>query len=196
MALIQFHAAFMCREIHCHSRKAWACGAKGECQKMTSRRTLNMSMSRTARLMLGSIGAIFACAMAAGLAAIKFAYPFEQPGPFAAGLLAGCLLSAAKVLLLEKSLAQAVERESGAKAKNYASAQALLRYVGTILVLGCAVLLPRVFGVFGIIAGVLSLQLSAYIASALLKRESGGVNGKSANSPTAPADSPNGDHQS
>ncbi|MDR1062150.1 MAG: hypothetical protein LBL83_13305, partial [Clostridiales bacterium] len=113
------------------------------------------NLSRTARLMLGAIGAIFAILLPAGLAAIKFAYPFEKPAPFAAGLLAGCLLSAAKVLLLEKSIARAVERDSGAKAKNYASAQALLRYAGTILVLGCAVLLPRVFGVFGIIAGVL-----------------------------------------
>ncbi|MDR1059634.1 MAG: hypothetical protein LBL83_00105, partial [Clostridiales bacterium] len=83
--------------------------------------------------------------------------------------------------------------------KNYASAQALLRYAGTILVLGCAVLLPRVFGVFGIIAGVLTLQLAAYIAGALLKNGGGSglesESGEPAHSPSAPADSPNGDRQ-
>ncbi|MDR1438587.1 MAG: hypothetical protein LBJ10_00795 [Clostridiales bacterium] len=135
------------------------------------------ALSKTARLMLGAICAIFACLLPIGLAVSAFAYPFEAPAPFAAGLLAGCLLSAAKVALLDRSVARAVDRGDGAKAKNYASAQAALRYAGTALVLGCAVMFPRVFGLFGIIAGVLSLQLAAYIAGFLLRRENGRAGG-------------------
>jgi membrane protein YqaA with SNARE-associated domain len=128
------------------------------------------NLSETARLMLGAICALFAALLPAGLLAASLIYPFEEPLPFAAGLLCGCLLSAAKVILLEKTLARSVDREPASSAKAYATLQALLRYGGTIAVLLCAVAFPRVIGVFGIAAGILTLQISAYAANFMLKK--------------------------
>ena len=124
--------------------------------------------SRTAYVMCACEGAVFLALLAIGTAVSAFAFPFERPGPFAAGLFVGCAMSAAKILLLDRTLTHAVDM--GSQAKNYAAAHAALRYICTAAVFVPPVALPRVFGLFGVVAGVLSLQLSAYLAHIALLR--------------------------
>ena len=126
-------------------------------------------LTKTAQVMCICLGLMFVVFLTVGLSIIWFVFPFEKASAFVIGLLTGILLSIVKVILLEKSLANAVEMEDDGKVKNYANLQSILRYLGTMVVLLGAVFFPQVFGVFGIIIGVLSLQISAYITGGILK---------------------------
>ena len=126
-------------------------------------------LSDTARIMLKAIVVLFAGLLLLGLGISIFVYPFEPPAAFAAGLFVGCTLSAAKVILLERALSNSFDLE-GTSAKNYATLQSILRYVLTIAVLLMIVLFRGVFGLWGTILGVLTLQLSAYIANSVLNK--------------------------
>jgi len=127
-------------------------------------------LSRTAVTMLIAIAGLFGALLLAGELVIFLAYRFEGPLPFGIGLLLGCALSAAKVVLLEKALSKAVDMEAE-KAKNYARLQMVLRYGLTLLVVLSAVLFRQAVGLFGIIAGLLTLQLASYIANIFLKNK-------------------------
>jgi len=118
--------------------------------------------------MLQSIGLLFGILLVAGLLVSTLLFPFEKPLPYFLGLLMGSLLSAAKVILLEKSLGNSLDME-GTNARNYAGAQAVLRYFLTILVLLPVFFLPGIFGLFGTILGILALQFAAYITGFRLK---------------------------
>ena len=126
-------------------------------------------LSKTAHVMCVSLVCLFVLVWTGGILLIVFVYPFEGLLQFSAGLLAGSLLSLAKVILLEKALVKAVDLED-ARAKNYANFQAMLRYIGTAAVLSFAFFFNEIFGVIGIICGVLSLQIAAYLTTAVLKR--------------------------
>jgi len=115
------------------------------------------------------IGILFAALLAGGLLIIFFAYRFERPLAFGLGLLTGCALSVLKVILLEKAFNKAVDMGKE-KAPNYARLQAVLRYGLTIVVMLGAVVFPRFIGLFGIIAGILSLQLASYITGFLRRK--------------------------
>ena len=117
-----------------------------------------------------AIGGLFCALLLAGLLVIILAYRFERPLAFGVGLFLGCALSAGKVVLLEKTLSKAVDMESE-KAKNYARAQMLLRYGLTILVVLGAVFFKEAIGLYGIIAGLLTLQLASYIAHFALRNK-------------------------
>lgn len=127
-------------------------------------------LSYTAKTMCGVIGIIFGGFLLVGLIVSIFIYRFESPLAYSVGLFLGSALSLVKVILLEKALNSSVELESQ-KAKNYSSLQAILRYALTIIVLLLVVFFPKVFGLFGAIIGVLSLQLAAYITTAVLKNK-------------------------
>jgi len=125
-------------------------------------------LSRTAVTMLIAVAGLFGALLLIGLLIIFLVKRFEGPIPFAAGLLLGCGLSAVKLVLLEKALSKAVDMEAG-KAKNYARLQMVLRYGLTLLAVLPAVLFRQAVGLFGLIAGLLTLQLASYIANIYLK---------------------------
>jgi hypothetical protein len=130
-------------------------------------------LSQTAKVMCAAEGILFIFLLAAGWICYFFIYPFERPLPYAIGLLAGCALSGVKIILLEKTLARAVDL--GKQAKNYASLQAILRYFGTIAAVAPAFIFRDAFGVYGVVAGLLTLQFSAFIASRYIKTKSGRI---------------------
>ena len=138
--------------------------------KLVAALTRRWRWSETAATMVLVIDGLFCLLLAVGLVVIFLIYPFEKPMLFATGLLLGSLFSVAKVLLMEKSLNRTADGEQKT-AQNYAALQAILRFGLTIAVLLTAVFFPKVVGVFGLVAGVLSLQLAAYITAALLKNK-------------------------
>ena len=129
-----------------------------------------MRLSKTAKIMCGALLALLALFMAVGMAVIFVVFPFEEPAPFALGLGLGVLHSIAKVVMLEKSLERILSLESGAR--NLGALHALLRYFFTMAVLALAFLFPDIFGRWGTIIGVLSLQLAAYITGYILRKDS------------------------
>jgi len=86
--------------------------------------------------------------------------------PFAGGALLGTALSAAKVILLERTVRKMASIEDKEKAANYVRLQSLLRFLltGLVLVLPAFAirwgLPPGVF--WGAAAGVLAYQLAVY----------------------------------
>lgn len=129
-----------------------------------------LKLSNTAAIMCAVIAGLFLALLFLGLGVILLLYPFEQPLPYFLGLLAGCLLSAVKVVLLERSLGHAVDLPEEKQAKNYGHLHAILRYFLTAAVLLVVILFPKVFGLFGMILGILSLQISAYITGFIVRR--------------------------
>lgn len=124
--------------------------------------------------MLVTISILFLLFCVAGLLIIinvPFVYNLEKPLPYCIGLFTGCLLSAVKLFFIHQSLSRVMNILEDEKAKNYASLQAILRHVGTILVMLLAVFFPKVFGVFGLVIGLLSLRLTAYIAGRVVNRD-------------------------
>lgn len=130
-----------------------------------------LNLSETAAVMCTAIGGLFILFLAAGLTVSSLIYPFERPAQYALGLLMGCLLSAAKVVLLEKSLDRSVDME-GKTAQGYANLMAVLRYLLTVAVLLLVFFFRDVFGLFGAIVGILSLQVAAYITGHIIKKRS------------------------
>jgi len=126
------------------------------------------NVSKTARTMCRALCCLFAALLTAGLLVCIFIYPFERPLPYTIGLVTGTLLSILKVILLEKSIGNALDMEGGS-AKNYVALQSVLRYLLTIAVLLCVVFFPGVFGLFGVIIGILSLQAAAYVTGYLMR---------------------------
>lgn len=129
-----------------------------------------LKISKTAAVMCTVIGVLFLALLAIGLLVAVFLYPFERPAAYALGLLLGCLLSAVKVVLLERALDRSMDME-GAPAKGYASLMAVLRYLLTIFALLPVFFFRDVFGLSGVIIGILSLQAAAYITGHIMKPE-------------------------
>ena len=127
-------------------------------------------MTKTASVMCKTIAILFLILLIIGLAVILLLCPFELPLPYGAGLFLGCALSVLKVILLEKTLNKSADMESK-HAQVYASLQVLARYTLTAAVLLGAVFFPKIIGVFGVIFGILTLQISAYITSHIINRK-------------------------
>ena len=119
------------------------------------------AMSGTAKQLIFGVIAVSAAALMVGLAVIVYIYRFDKPLAYAAGLILGAVLAAARVVLLEKSIA----RSAGSPPEN-AALRARLSYMGryalTAAVLGAAALTPGV-SLIGAVVGVLTLQPSAYL---------------------------------
>lgn len=130
----------------------------------------NFPISPTAKRMAVAVGIFFAVFLAIGLAVIRWVYPFEGALPYALGLALGCALSVTKILLIERALNQCADME-GKQATSYAQFQYVLRLGLTLAVLAAVVVLRDVFGLFGAILGILSLQISAYAAKLFLKKD-------------------------
>jgi len=118
--------------------------------------------------MLKADAAVCFALLLIGLSVIFFVYEFEGPGQFALGLLVGCIHSLAKIVLLEKSIMGTLGREKE-NARNHAVLHFFGRYFLTVAVFVVVVLFNGVFGLFGALAGVLSLQVAAHIANRALR---------------------------
>ena len=112
---------------------------------------------------------LFIALLIAGLLVYYCIYAFERPLPYAVGLVTGCAVSGMKILLIDNANSRAVDM--GKHAKNYATLQAMLRYFGTAAAVAPAFIFRGAFGVFGVIAGLLSLQLAAFITSIIIRRK-------------------------
>jgi len=131
-------------------------------------------LSDTAKILMLAVAGLFGALLPCGLVVIWLVYRFEPPFAFGAGLFIGCAFSVLKVFLMERALGKALGMEAG-KAKGYASLQALARYGLTIAVLVgaglCARRWPQAIGLFGTVAGTLTLQLASYIAAFVLRKK-------------------------
>lgn len=127
-----------------------------------------LKISETAALMCLHTALLFGVLLVLGMVVCLWVYPFEQPLPYALGLTVGCLLSFAKIVMLERALNRSSDMDEKS-ARNYVSLQAMLRYGLTIVVLAGVVFAKGFFGLFGVIFGVLSLQGAAYITGAIIK---------------------------
>lgn len=127
------------------------------------------NLTLTAKTMCRVLAALFAVLLGVGLVVILAIYPFEKPLAWGLGLLLGTGLSVLKVVLMDKSLAKSVDMDAEG-AKNYANLQMMLRYALTIAVLVGAFFFRNVIGAFGVVAGILALQISAYISAFALRK--------------------------
>ena len=87
---------------------------------------------------------------------------------FTVGVIMTSSLNVGKVFLLERTVQKALEKEEPDSGKNYVRLQFLLRYVLTTLVLLAAGLIsvyvePPFINIWGAIAGLFTLQISAMI---------------------------------
>lgn len=124
-------------------------------------------LSLTAQTMCRVLAGLFVILLVAGLVVILAVYPFESPFAFALGLFLGSALSLWKVVLLERSLLKSVDMGEGAK--NHANLQMMLRYLLTAGVLAVAFFFRHIIGPFGVVAGILSLQITAYVTAFKLR---------------------------
>ena len=133
-------------------------------------------LSKTARVMLASVAAVCLVLLAAGLLFINLIYKFEGSLPYTAGIMLGCIHSMIKIVLLEKSINRSLDiGASGEHEAKRASSVAYLHYVGRLVLTGAvfalAIIFPGIFGLFGAIIGVLSLQAAAIFANIILQKQ-------------------------
>ena len=126
-------------------------------------------LTRTAQVMIAWVVAVCVVILAVGLLGIHFIHPFEGSMPFMTGLALGCLHSIAKVIILEKSINKILDLEESGSAQGLSRAHFFGRYALTAVVFIIAMMLPDIFGLFGTIAGVLSLQLAGHITGQVLR---------------------------
>ena len=145
-------------------------------------------LSTAARYMLLSLAVLFVGFALLGSALILFIYPLEPLPRYLAGLFLGCVVTAARLCMMDYSIQKEVDMPED-KAKNYHRLMFLPRF-GLLLVLVVALLVfPAVFGVWGGMLGVFCMQLSAYGANILMARRSGaGRNKVEEGSPPASPD--------
>jgi len=139
-------------------------------------------LSKTARIMMAATAVICLILMALGLVALNlldyFAdFQIERNAPFMAGIALGGATSILKIIFLEKSLNKILDmgeesRETGKKSKAFGVGGLLSfgRLAMTVAVLAVAFVFSDIFGPVGTVAGILSLQVSAYISNVFLTR--------------------------
>jgi len=127
-------------------------------------------LSRTARVMIAWVIAVCLVLMAAGAAAIAWVHPFEPMIPYIAGVALGCVHSILKIALMEKSLIRTMDMEKDG-AVSIGRLHFFGRYLLTGVVFVIAILTRGAIGLFGTIAGILSLQIAAYIVNQVLRNK-------------------------
>ena len=130
-----------------------------------------MKLSKTAKTMCCVLLGLCAFFLVAGIAVSVLIYNFETPAVYAAGLLAGTILSVAKVVLIEKMLNHAADIAEAKSARNYGALSVTFRNLLTVGVLLLVFFFRDVFGLFGAIIGILSLQLASYITGFILRKD-------------------------
>jgi hypothetical protein len=119
-------------------------------------------MKRTDRTLIACEILLCAVFLAVGLLAIRLIHPFESPLRYSLGLALGCASSVVKIILLRRSLEKTLDMD-GAEARTRGRLHAAGRYLVTMAAVVLAILFRDLFGVIGLIVGILSMQLTAFI---------------------------------
>lgn len=119
--------------------------------------------------MLLSLGVLFLGFILLGFVIIRFFYPFEPFFNFFMGLLLGCVVTAIRLIIMDRSIDKSVDMSDN-KAKVHYQIMFFLRYGILILFAVVLVVFHTVFGVFGGVIGIFCMQLSAYGANYLLTK--------------------------
>ncbi|NLK21824.1 MAG: ATP synthase subunit I [Epulopiscium sp.] len=85
----------------------------------------------------------------------------DEPLPWIKGLAFGIIFSILRLRLMDISVKRSV-RMAPQKARNYAIAQYMIRYVLTAIILMIAVLEPSI-SFLGVVSGLLTLKASTYL---------------------------------
>lgn len=126
-------------------------------------------MSLTVKYMLLSLGVLFFGFALLGAIIIKFIYSFEPLFNYIMGLLLGCVVTAIRLIIMDRSIDKTVDMPDK-KAKVHYHLMFFLRYGILVLFAVVLVVFHTVFGVCGGVIGVLCMQLSAYGANYLLTK--------------------------
>ncbi|MCL1995370.1 MAG: ATP synthase subunit I [Defluviitaleaceae bacterium] len=92
------------------------------------------------------------------------------------GITAGTIVSIFRFWLLEKSLTKSLNYTEPTKSRVYASVTAFVRTIGTIAALFLLGMQHPTINLFGVIYGVLNMQIAAYICGMLVGKESKNTN--------------------
>ena len=92
---------------------------------------------------------------------------------FVIGLAIGAVLSALKVIILEKTVDKALSHENAVKAKMYMHLTYIPRFLFTVATLAISVVFFGLFGILGALVGNISLTLSAYLIKVISHKKSG-----------------------
>ena len=132
-------------------------------------------MSKTAKIMSLSVVAICIVLFIAGLIVINLSATVseaESVSQFALGLVLGAIHSILKIIMMEKSLnriADVGDETQGKHVKTIGQVAFIGRYVITAVVLVIGAVVPFL-GLFGTIAGIVSLRFAAYLTVAIENR--------------------------
>ena len=129
-----------------------------------------MALSKTAKIMILSAAVICLALLIMGLIVINFIFEFEKSGAYATGLAAGCLLTAVKIVMLERAINISLDMGTKIKAGAVGSLLFATRFILTGAVLAVAFIFPDILGRFGTVFGIISMQLSAYSANFILMK--------------------------
>jgi len=132
---------------------------------------MKIEISITAKTICLTLACLCGLFVAIGLYVITRFYSFEPPGAYLRGLLAGTLLSAIKVVLMEKTLNRAADMSEFKGARKYGALQVSLRNMLTLSVFVLVLSFREIFGLYGTIIGVLSLQPAAFITGIILRKD-------------------------
>jgi hypothetical protein len=127
------------------------------------------NLSKTARIMLLAVIGVCFTFLIIGLVILNiFNIQYESPMAYTIGLSISCIHTLIKVVWLEKSISSSMDAD-----KQGATKLALLHYYGRFAltggILALAIFFRHIFGLFGIIAGVFSLRIAAFITNHALK---------------------------
>jgi len=133
------------------------------------------NLSKTSQIMIKSSSVICLILIIAGLPVINLIYYFrdyqiEKNLPFIAGILLGYVSTVIRIIMLEKSLKSTINAGNKKKAQNIWILLYTVRLLFTGAVLALAFLFPYIFGPVGTVAGILSMQVSAFIANIFLTK--------------------------
>jgi len=128
------------------------------------------TLTLTAKYMIAALGGLFLLLLLLGIIIIYAVYPFESSFSFAFGLFTGCLVSGVRVVLMDNAINKSVAMEEK-RAKNYYRLQVMARQFLVLGYAGLLVIFHKYLGVYGGVAGLLCLQLSAYITNFALNKK-------------------------
>lgn len=126
-------------------------------------------LSRTAQLLIYSLLGLAVIFEVLGIIVSLF-YKFEPLPKFTLGLVSGTLVSIIKVFSMDKSINKIVDMDEQ-DAKTRGQLYSTLRYFITFAYVALVIVFRKYIGVIGAIIGLLSLQVAAFTANYLLKRE-------------------------
>ena len=125
------------------------------------------NLTKTTKIMVLAVAGISFVLLLIGLAVILFFYAFEEPLPFALGVILGGVASVIKAVWSEISTIKIIDSE-----KKNVQGIAVLHYLGrlmlTVAVLLLAVFFRDVIGLFGVIVGIFSLRIAAFVAGKIV----------------------------